>query len=84
MKIKYFPCLNKKIIFEIIVNKVPTIEDLWTVLGKVKQLKQTKPIKLIVIDSIAALFRHEYNSNESIDRAKILWRHVRQKKGDCG
>jgi DNA-repair protein XRCC3 len=39
-------------------------------------MKAENRIKLIIIDSIAALFRHEYASNESIDRAKILWRQV--------
>ena len=37
-------------------------------------------VKLVIIDSIAALFRHEFNADESIQRAKSLWRQANSLK----
>ena len=36
-------------------------------------LLQKQSVKLLVIDSVAALFRCEYNSNEVFQRSKHLW-----------
>lgn len=58
---------NSPLIKEILVNQV-------------QPLIRTKNIKLIVIDSIAALFRVEYTHSQSAERATMLHSHARQLK----
>ncbi len=46
----------------------------------VQPLIRTRDIKLIVVDSITALFRVEYSSAQSAQRAFMLHSHARQLK----
>lgn len=49
------------------------LEDLWSLLdGRIHALLLKVKLKIIVIDSIAALFRTEYDLSEMQERAKML------------
>jgi hypothetical protein len=45
---------------------------------RVRPLLRQQPIKLIVIDSIAALCRFEFSKEQSIERARVLISHAHQ------
>eukprot|EP01120_Amphizonella_sp_Union-15-10_P004938 TRINITY_DN15699_c0_g1_i1.p1 TRINITY_DN15699_c0_g1~~TRINITY_DN15699_c0_g1_i1.p1 ORF type:complete len:170 (-),score=31.28 TRINITY_DN15699_c0_g1_i1:24-533(-) len=54
---------------------------LWDLLNtKIEPLLTTRNLKLIVIDSIAALFRYEYTRDEAVERASELLKHAQQLK----
>lgn len=62
------------------VQSVTTMEQLLTVLQEdVPPLLKNKNTKLVIIDSIAAL-RFDFNSNETKERAKLLWQQANQMK----
>eukprot|EP01112_Ceratiomyxa_fruticulosa_P014751 TRINITY_DN4256_c0_g1_i1.p1 TRINITY_DN4256_c0_g1~~TRINITY_DN4256_c0_g1_i1.p1 ORF type:complete len:553 (-),score=91.06 TRINITY_DN4256_c0_g1_i1:287-1945(-) len=62
-------------------DKAPNIDKLWEVISsRIGQLLYMKHIKLIVIDSIAALFRSEYSRDETMERSKVLWTFANQLK----
>src|SRR5690349_11713249 len=65
----------------IFTEKVATIDLLWNLLeNRLPSLIKQHNIKLLIIDSIAALFRHEYSMEEASHRASLLWKHSNQLK----
>jgi len=65
----------------IFTQEVPTVDKLWELLqNKLPTLLQQHNIKLVIVDSIAALFRFEYSGEEAIERSKNLWRQANQLK----
>lgn len=56
--------------------------SMWTILSaKIGQLiDKSTPLKLVVIDSLTALFRAEYTRDEALERSKILWNYANQLK----
>eukprot|EP00026_Physarum_polycephalum_P007512 Phypoly_transcript_07574.p1 GENE.Phypoly_transcript_07574~~Phypoly_transcript_07574.p1 ORF type:complete len:523 (+),score=112.08 Phypoly_transcript_07574:110-1570(+) len=66
----------------IFVEKVGTIDAMWNILSaKIGQLiSQPTPVKLVVIDSLAALFRDQYSRDEAWERSKVLWNYANQLK----
>lgn len=73
---------------QIYTESVPTVDKLTdTLQNKLPQLLQVSSIlyfsyhkkykvRLVVIDSVAALFRFEYTEKEAVERSKMLWRLV--------
>jgi len=60
-------------------RKVGNIDELWgLLLTEIKVLLRQKPVKLVVIDSIAAIFRVEYTKEQSIERARVLTSHAHE------
>jgi len=60
-------------------HKVSKLDDLWVLLlTEIKLLLRQKPVKLVVIDSIAALFRVEYSKEQSVERARVLSAHAHE------
>mgnify|MGYP002386112797 CR=1 FL=1 len=47
---------------------------------RIQDLMMRVELRLVVIDSVAALFRYEYKKEESIDRAKSMFNHAHQLK----
>jgi hypothetical protein len=45
---------------------------------RIRPLLRRHPIKLIVVDSIAALYRYEFTKEQSAERAKVLLAHAHQ------
>jgi len=71
----------KQVHDSVITTKIETVHMLWDLLNqKVKTLLETRPIKLIVIDSIAAIFRYEFTKEDSIQKANELVKHAHQLK----
>ena len=69
------PCDN------IFVEKASTIEELWAILEqKLPQFIEEKNVKIVIIDSIAALVRFEYSGEEALERSKHLWKQAKQLK----
>lgn len=57
----------------IYLNHISDVEELCDILeNKLPSLMKSKKVKLLVIDSIAALFRVEYSMNEMYERAQVL------------
>jgi len=66
---KHFSHLTDRLYIEHCVD----LEDLWSLLDvRIHGLVSKVNLKIIVIDSIAALFRAEYDLNETQERAKVL------------
>ncbi len=53
---------------------------MWNILSsRIESLiNKERPIRLIVIDSLAALFRFEFAKDDSIERSKVLWNYANQ------
>jgi DNA-repair protein XRCC3 len=65
----------------IFVESVPTLEALCQLLDeRLPFLLQQQQVKLIIIDSIAALFRFEFGSEELLVRSQIIWKLANQLK----
>ncbi len=65
----------------IFVESVATPQKLWELSEqRLPQLLNNSFVKLIVIDSIAGLFRSEFSNEESIERSKLLWKQANQLK----
>ncbi|XP_065660651.1 DNA repair protein XRCC3 isoform X2 [Hydra vulgaris] len=57
----------------IFIEHTAELDDLWTLLNiKVDLLLSNQKIKLIVLDSVAALFRAEYDASNMINRSQML------------
>lgn len=66
---------KEEITSKILTKSVPTIEELWELLeNTLPKLLTNEKIKLVIIDSIAALFRFEFSFEECIERSNILWK----------
>jgi DNA-repair protein XRCC3 len=63
----------------IFTKVISTVDKLWELMETtLPSLLQTGNVKLVIIDSIAALFRFEYASEEIVKRSKMLWRQANQ------
>jgi RecA/RadA recombinase len=66
---------------KIFVENVSNLEILWDILEKrLPVYIHEQNVKLVIIDSIAALCRHEFSNKDSIERSQVLWRHANQLK----
>lgn len=70
-------CVNQKLsknpTDHIYIEHCIDLDDLWTLLDvRIHTLLTKTRVKLVVIDSIAALFRVEFNLDELPERAKVL------------
>jgi len=58
---------------DIFIEHVVDIDDLWTLINaRIESLLENSSIKLIIIDSVAALFRAEFEYQDMAERAKLL------------
>src|SRR3990167_1586091 len=60
----------------IFVQGVVSVDDLWSALGKRIPVLLNNPlsnVKLIIIDSVASLIRHEFDHGDSLEKARVLW-----------
>jgi len=46
--------------------------------NRYQNITSAKPVKLVVIDSIAAIFRTEYTKEQSIERARMMTYHAHE------
>eukprot|EP01132_Coremiostelium_polycephalum_P007515 gene7515-9236_t len=60
----------------IFIESIPSIERLLDLLtNRITELLEKKTIRLIIIDSIASLFRYDYGNERSeiLEKSKLLW-----------
>jgi len=55
---------------------------MWKIISsRINQLiHNDRPLKLIVIDSLAALFRFEFSKDDAVEKTKVLWDYANQLK----
>jgi len=67
------------------VEIVDNLDSMWSILSHRIAFLIANPdgkpsIRLLVIDSIAALFRFEYSKDDAVERSKVLWNYANQLK----
>eukprot|EP01119_Soliformovum_irregulare_P014634 TRINITY_DN4010_c0_g1_i4.p1 TRINITY_DN4010_c0_g1~~TRINITY_DN4010_c0_g1_i4.p1 ORF type:complete len:326 (-),score=55.44 TRINITY_DN4010_c0_g1_i4:1208-2185(-) len=79
---KKHPSMSKTSLMSgVYIEKVESIDLLYHLLeNRLPEFLRKEHIRVVIIDSIAALFRHEYTHSESAQRAKVLWKHSNQLK----
>jgi len=61
---------------QIYTASAPDLEKLWELVNEQLPIllnRQRDNVKLVVIDSLAALIRSEYDNNQSVERSRSLW-----------
>lgn len=63
------------------IQHAGTVEDMWQVVSrKLPLLMEQKHVRLVVIDSLASLYRAEYQPHQMVDRAQSLTDFARNLK----